>query len=172
MILRPCPTGGHFLLSKSFDASIVISGNFVLTAKLECIPKFRDIYSYYSQIHWEVQPSPFMYWLYHWLILFTLSAPVQIPNIQTNYNGLLTTFIFVIRYVKCHIHNLILRCTTELKCRWLCATWGINYQATTCLIIVETHFLLLRWKLSRLMQIRSLDVGTGKSIWEISYVSS
>ena len=40
----------------------------------------------------ELQPSSFMHWLYHWLVMCDLPAPVQFHDAQTN-----NTFTFMIR---------------------------------------------------------------------------
>ena len=38
----------------------------------------------------KVRSSPFMDWLYHWLVMSNLLAPEQSQNAQTNSNGFLS----------------------------------------------------------------------------------
>ena len=43
---------------------------------------------------------PFIFWLYHWCTVCSLSAPVQFHNAQTNNEGFLAIFTFVLHPVK------------------------------------------------------------------------
>ena len=60
---------------------------------LNLIVCFSTLYAAVLWIYWDVQPSPFMYWFYHRLVIYTFSALAQIHNAQTNNNAFLTIFI-------------------------------------------------------------------------------